>query len=100
VADVYRLLHESRVLAPPPADGIDFFPYGIEAIRNPLKLMVQYSVEQAIIPRAYSVEELLRGGGVGWVSEDPTQSKADGLAVRGSSLMPDPTYKRLNCNRH
>jgi 4,5-dihydroxyphthalate decarboxylase len=59
VREIYRLLQESKALAPPPADGIDFFPLGIEANRKPLELMVQYAVEQEIIPRAFTVEELL-----------------------------------------
>jgi 4,5-dihydroxyphthalate decarboxylase len=61
VAETYRLLQESKALAPPPADGIDFFPYGVEANRKPLELMVQFSVEQQIIPRAFTVEELFEG---------------------------------------
>jgi 4,5-dihydroxyphthalate decarboxylase len=61
VAQIYRLLQESKALAPPPADGIDFFPYGLEANRKPLELMVQYAVEQEIIPRAFTVEELFEG---------------------------------------
>jgi 4,5-dihydroxyphthalate decarboxylase len=56
--EIYRMLQESKALAPPPADGIDFFPYGIEANRKPLELMVQYSVEQQIIPSAFTVEQL------------------------------------------
>jgi 4,5-dihydroxyphthalate decarboxylase len=61
VAEIYRLLQESKALAPPPADGIDFFPYGVEANRKPLELIVQYATEQDIIPRTYTVEELLDG---------------------------------------
>jgi 4,5-dihydroxyphthalate decarboxylase len=61
VAEIYRLLQESKRLAPPPADGIDFFPYGLEANRKPLELMVQYSLEQEIIPRAFTVDELFDG---------------------------------------
>jgi 4,5-dihydroxyphthalate decarboxylase len=61
VREIYRLLQESKALAPPPADGFDFFPYGVEANRKPLALMVQYSVEQEIIPRAFTVEELFEG---------------------------------------
>src|SRR5262245_60622106 len=53
VREVYRLLQESKRLAPPPADGLDFHPYGIDANRRALELMVQYSVEQEIIPRAF-----------------------------------------------
>jgi 4,5-dihydroxyphthalate decarboxylase len=62
VAEIYRLLQESKSLAPAPADGIDFFPYGIEANRKPLELMIQYCAEQEIIPRAFAVEELFDGG--------------------------------------
>ena len=58
VRDIYRLLQESKALAPAPADGIDFFPYGVEANRKPLQLMAQYAVEQQIIPRAFTAEEL------------------------------------------
>ena len=65
VAEVYRLLQESKRLAPPPADGIEFFPHGLEANRKPLELIVQYSVEQQIIPRAFTVEELFEGAAVG-----------------------------------
>jgi 4,5-dihydroxyphthalate decarboxylase len=61
VAEIYRLLQESKALAPPPAEGIDFFPFGVEANRRPLELMVQYSVEQRIVPRAFAVEELFEG---------------------------------------
>ncbi len=61
VAEIYRLLQESKRLAPPPADGIDFFPFGVEANRKPLELMVQYAVEQQIIPRPFTVDELFDG---------------------------------------
>jgi 4,5-dihydroxyphthalate decarboxylase len=65
VAEIYRLLQETRRLAPPPADGIDFFPFGLEPNRKPLELMVQYSLEQQIIPRSFTVEELFEGAAVG-----------------------------------
>jgi 4,5-dihydroxyphthalate decarboxylase len=65
IAEIYRLLHESRRLAPPDPDGIDFFPYGLEANRKPLELIVRYAVEQEIIPRAFTVKELLEGVAVG-----------------------------------
>jgi 4,5-dihydroxyphthalate decarboxylase len=59
--EICRLLLESKRLAPPPADGIDFFPHGVEANRKALELMVQYSVEQQIVPRAFTVDELFDG---------------------------------------
>jgi 4,5-dihydroxyphthalate decarboxylase len=62
VAEIYRLLQESKRLAPPNPDGIDFFPQGIDANRKALELMVQYSVEQQLLPRAFTVEELFEGG--------------------------------------
>jgi 4,5-dihydroxyphthalate decarboxylase len=65
VAEIYRLLQESKRLAPPPTDGIDFFPYGVEANRKPLELMVQYAVEQEIIPRPFTVDELFEGAPAG-----------------------------------
>jgi 4,5-dihydroxyphthalate decarboxylase len=58
VREIYRMLQESKALAPPPADGIDFFPCGVDANRKALDLIVQYSVEQEIIPRPFTVEEL------------------------------------------
>jgi 4,5-dihydroxyphthalate decarboxylase len=43
---------------PPSADGIDFHPFGVEALRKPLEMVMQYSVEQKIIPRAFAMDEL------------------------------------------
>ena len=40
------------------AVGGDPFPYGIEANRKALEAMVQYAVEQHVMPRGYSAEEL------------------------------------------
>ena len=48
----------ARPPTPPPADGIDFHPFGVEALRKPLELVIQYAVEQKIIPRAFTVDEL------------------------------------------
>jgi 4,5-dihydroxyphthalate decarboxylase len=59
--EIYRLLQESKKLAFPAADRIDFSPYGVEANRKALELMVQYSAEQEIIPRAFTVDELFEG---------------------------------------
>ena len=61
VREIYRLLVESKKLAPPGADGIDFHPMGVEANHKTLELVVQYSVEQQIIPRAFTVEECFGG---------------------------------------
>jgi len=58
VAEIFRMLKESKAAASPPADGIDFHLFGVEALRRPLELMIQYATEQRIIPRAFSVDEL------------------------------------------
>jgi 4,5-dihydroxyphthalate decarboxylase len=62
VREVYRLFSESKKAAPPAADGIDFFPFGIEANRKPVETIVQFCVEQKIIPRPYSVDEIFGEG--------------------------------------
>jgi 4,5-dihydroxyphthalate decarboxylase len=61
VREAYRMLQESKALAPPGAEGIDFFPYGVEANRKPLELITQYALEQQIISRPFTVEELFDG---------------------------------------
>ena len=58
VKEIYRLLAESKKAVPPPAGGLDFHPFGLEALRKPLELAIQYSHEQALIPRRFSVEAL------------------------------------------
>jgi len=63
IAEIYRMLAESKAAAPPNPEGIDFFPYGVEANRKPLGLITQYAVEQQLIPRAFTVEELFDGTG-------------------------------------
>jgi 4,5-dihydroxyphthalate decarboxylase len=68
VGAVYRLLAAAKQAAPAPA-GIDPAPYGIAANRPALELIVDYCVQQRMIPRRFSVDELfaevegLIGGG-------------------------------------
>ena len=58
VREIFRMLKESKAAMPPSPDGIDFHPFGVEALRKPLEMIMQYSVEQKIIPRAFTVDEL------------------------------------------
>ena len=58
VAEIFRMLKETKAAAPPSPDGIDFHPFGVEALRKPLELIIQYSIEQKIISRAFTVDEL------------------------------------------
>jgi 4,5-dihydroxyphthalate decarboxylase len=62
VREIYRLFFESKKAAPPAADGIDFFPFGVEANRKPVETIVGYCVEQKILPRPYSVDEIFGEG--------------------------------------
>jgi 4,5-dihydroxyphthalate decarboxylase len=57
VAEVCRLLAAAKRAAPAPA-GIDPAPYGIAANRPALELIVDYCVQQEMIPRRFSVDEL------------------------------------------
>jgi 4,5-dihydroxyphthalate decarboxylase len=58
IAEIFRMLKGTKAAMPPSADGIDFHPFGVEALRKPLELIIQYSVEQKIIPHAFTVDEL------------------------------------------
>jgi len=58
VREVYRLLQQSRSLAPPAASGLDFCPFGREAIRPSLELIFEYAAQQQLISRRFSVDEL------------------------------------------
>ncbi|SEM66873.1 hypothetical protein [Bradyrhizobium sp. OK095] len=57
VAGVYDLLKQNREQAGP-ATIPDLVPFGIEANRKPLELIVDYAFQQALIPRRYAVDEL------------------------------------------
>jgi 4,5-dihydroxyphthalate decarboxylase len=60
VAEIYRVLRESRRAVPPPADGGVFDPwrFGIEANRESLNTIIDYSFRQKLIPKLFSVDEL------------------------------------------
>ena len=58
VKELYRMLLASKQKAPAPKDGIDPLPFGYEALRKPLELAIQYSLEQKLITRTFSVYEL------------------------------------------
>ena len=58
VRDIFRVLLESKEAGPPPKDGIDFLPFGVEPMRKSLELIILYAVEQKLIPRPFTVDEL------------------------------------------
>ena len=57
VAGVYDLLKRNKDQVGPAAVP-DLVPFGIEANRKPLELIIDYAFQQALIPRRYVVEEL------------------------------------------
>ncbi|MBW7967909.1 ABC transporter substrate-binding protein [Bradyrhizobium sp. BR 10289] len=57
VVGVYDLLKRNKDRMGAPATP-DLVPFGIEANRKPLELIVDYAFQQALIPRRYAVEEL------------------------------------------
>lgn len=57
VVEIFRMLKESKAAAGD-LGPIDFHPFGVEAVRKPLDMIMQYAVEQKIIPRAFKVDEL------------------------------------------
>src|SRR5499427_1798847 len=59
VREVFRLLVESkRAAGLPKPGGIDFLPFGFEACRPALEIMIKFTVQQKLVPRALDVEEL------------------------------------------
>jgi 4,5-dihydroxyphthalate decarboxylase len=59
VAELYRLLEESKKAAGLPAAGqIDTAPFGKEANRPCLEMLISYAVQQGLISRRLDVDEL------------------------------------------
>jgi 4,5-dihydroxyphthalate decarboxylase len=59
VEEVYRLLAESKRVAGPPAAGaLDTTPFGLEANRRNLEVVIDHVYRQRLIPRRFGVDEL------------------------------------------
>jgi len=59
VQEVYRMLLASkRAAGLPKPGGLDMHPFGFEACRPALKMIIDYCVQQRLIPRRFEVEEL------------------------------------------
>jgi 4,5-dihydroxyphthalate decarboxylase len=59
VKEICRMLQESRNAAsPPPGGPLDPWRFGVEANRRSLEIIINYSVRQKLIPRAFTVDEL------------------------------------------
>ncbi|WP_375787558.1 hypothetical protein ACE10Z_08695 [Bradyrhizobium sp. Pha-3] len=57
VRSLYGLLKRAKAKVGP-ADVPDLLPFGVEANRKPLELMIDYCIQQALIPRRVAVDEL------------------------------------------
>jgi 4,5-dihydroxyphthalate decarboxylase len=57
VENVFRALRESKK-ASPAATGIDTIQFGVDKIRRSLELIIRYSVQQRLIPKSFTVDEL------------------------------------------
>ncbi|MGH7793598.1 MAG: hypothetical protein ACREQ2_01640 [Candidatus Binatia bacterium] len=55
VKEIFHALRESKQAASPPNDAIQF---GVEKIQRSLELIIEYSVQQKLIPRRFKVEDL------------------------------------------
>ena len=59
VAEIYRLLRRAKAAAGLPQPGeIDFLPFGLNACRGALQTIINYALQQRLIPRKLEVEEL------------------------------------------
>jgi 4,5-dihydroxyphthalate decarboxylase len=59
VAEVFQMLKRSKAAAALAApDGIDFHPFGVEACRPALAMIIDYAVQQKLIPQRFEVDEL------------------------------------------
>jgi len=59
VREVYRMLKQAKRAAGLPRPGeIDFHPFGVEACRPALEMIITYAVQQKLIPRPFKVDEL------------------------------------------
>jgi 4,5-dihydroxyphthalate decarboxylase len=59
VREVYRMLLASkRAAGSSKPGGLDFQPFGFEACRPALKMIIDYCMQQKLIPRRFEVEEL------------------------------------------
>ena len=56
VREIHRMLKESAAAGPAKIPGA--LRFGVEAVRKSLETIIQYSEEQGLIPRRFSVDEL------------------------------------------
>jgi len=57
VKEIYRVFRESKQAAPE-TSALDPLQFGVENIRRSLGLIIEYSVQQGLIPKRLEVDEL------------------------------------------
>lgn len=65
VKEVFRLLRESKQAQPAAGNALDPIQFGLDNIRRSLELIIDYSVQQKLIPRRFDVAELFNEVTVG-----------------------------------
>ena len=58
VREVYRMIGESKKANPLIAGGVDLLPMGFEANRKTIAQIIEFALEQGLITRRFTVEEL------------------------------------------
>lgn len=58
VKEIFRLLLASKEAASPAANSLDPLQFGVDANRRSLELIIDYAVQQRLIPRPFQVDEL------------------------------------------
>jgi 4,5-dihydroxyphthalate decarboxylase len=58
VREVYRMVGESKKANPLTAGGVDLLPMGFEANRPTIAQIIEFALEQGLITRRFTVEEL------------------------------------------
>ena len=59
IRELYAVLGQSKLLGPDQRQvGTDLTPYGVEANRESLDMLLRYTHDQGLIPRRFSVDEL------------------------------------------
>jgi 4,5-dihydroxyphthalate decarboxylase len=58
VREVYRMLKQAKQAAGAAGTDFDFHPFGVEACRPALRMIINYAVQQRLIPGPFEVDEL------------------------------------------
>lgn len=60
VKELFRLMRESKQAQPAASNALDPIQFGVENIRRSLELIINYSVQQRLIPRKFDMDDLFQ----------------------------------------